>query len=205
MSTSEQQLLAWMEELRNYRLPRWAELPDIDLYMDQIITLVERYLSPLISEEKILTSSMINNYVKLGILPKPSKKRYQRVHLARLIVITILKQVLLIPEIKDGIFLQTRLDGLTEAYDHFCQELEDVLRAMIDTYLSPASASETPPLTPDRIGLHMACVSAVGKTISRKVIQLRMAEANDDRSAQAGRGKEAQDKAAQKADDTTAN
>ena len=43
MPDTEQQLLSWIEELRQYRLPRWEELPDIELYMDQVITLIERY------------------------------------------------------------------------------------------------------------------------------------------------------------------
>ena len=73
-----------MEDLQRYHLPRWEELPDIELYMDQVITLIERYLAPLLEEadeenNKIITSAMINNYVKLGIMPKPIKKRYERV------------------------------------------------------------------------------------------------------------------------------
>ena len=70
------------------RLPRWDELPDIELYMDQVITLMGKYfgwLSP--QDESVLTSSMINNYVKIGIIPAPIKKKYSRTHLFRLIII----------------------------------------------------------------------------------------------------------------------
>lgn len=77
MSETEQQLALWMEELQQYHLPRWEELPDIELYMDQVITLIERYLSPLVgqTDSKVITSAMINNYVKLNIMPKPNKKQ----------------------------------------------------------------------------------------------------------------------------------
>ena len=57
----------WINEIAEIHLPRWDELPELDLYMDQVVTLVERYLNPLMSQskEKLLTKSMVNNYVKL--------------------------------------------------------------------------------------------------------------------------------------------
>ncbi len=181
MPDTEQQLLSWIEELQQYRLPRWEELPDIELYMDQVITLIERYLSPLVgqSDNKVITSAMINNYVKLNIMPKPNKKKYERIHLSHLIVITILKQVLLIPEIKEGIFLQTEIDGMRIAYDSFCQELEEALHAMIEKYQCwstgkiPAPAEQIPL---ERLGLQMACTSFVSKIFTQKIIVLHSQE-----------------------------
>ena len=71
----EKSLQNWGQQLENVHLPRWHELPDIELYMDQVITLIEKYLSPLITLEKhtLLTSSMVNNYVKHGLIPAPVK------------------------------------------------------------------------------------------------------------------------------------
>ena len=86
-----------------HKLPYWDELPEIDLYMDQVIVLMEKYLSWYIEENqetKIITPSMINNYVKLGIIPPPEKKKYSKVHIAYLIIICSLKQVMPIPDIK---------------------------------------------------------------------------------------------------------
>ncbi len=185
MSTTEQQLKIWMDELQQYHLPRWNELPDIELYMDQVITLIERYLSPLVDElgedkNKVITSAMINNYVKLGIMPKPYKKRYERIHLAHLIVITILKQVILIPEVKQGIYLQSIISGNIEnAYNLFCDELEDGLRVMIRRYRADASYPDTITIETvgiDRLGLHMSCISMASKIITEKVINLRVQE-----------------------------
>jgi len=181
MSETEQRLLAWMDTLKAYRLPRWEELPDIALYMDQVITLIERYVSPLVNQTdgKVITAAMINNYVKLGIMPKPNKKRYERIHMAHLIVITILKQILLIPEIKQGILLQSQINGMPAAYDLFCQEQEQALVALVKKYhgqpnADPTLASRT--VTLDRLGLHMACMSFASKIITEKVIFLRMQE-----------------------------
>lgn len=178
MSDTEEALKVWMEALYDYHLPRWEELPDIDLYMDQVITLIDRYLSPLVenSDGHIITAAMINNYVKLNIMPKPNKKRYERIHLAYLIVITILKQVLLISEVKDGIFLQCNIDDIHDAYDLFCDRQETALRSMIDQSLSRNSDQKLTLSTvdPNRLGLHMACVSFAGKIFTEKIISLHM-------------------------------
>ena len=65
----------WGNQIETASLPRWDELPDIELYMDQVINLVSKYLSPILSqqEQPMLTKSMVNNYVKLGLIPAPVK------------------------------------------------------------------------------------------------------------------------------------
>ncbi len=110
------------------RLPRWDELPDIELYMDQVITLMGKYLAWLSPQnEPILTSSMINNYVKIGIIPPPVKKKYSRAQLFRLIIICVMKRVLPINDIAALIetLLETRteeevLDIFTSCYEEEC-------------------------------------------------------------------------------------
>ena len=185
ISITEEQLHLWMEEMQTYRLPRWNELPDIELYMDQVITLIERYLFPLVEpsddeKNKVITSAMINNYVKLGIMPKPYKKRYERIHLAHMIVISVLKQVILIPEVKQGIYLQTIISGdIATAYDLFCDELEDALHVMINRYRATEAHPDSITIDTvgiDRLGLHMACVSMASKIITEKVIHFRVQE-----------------------------
>ena len=172
--TKDDGLSAWIQEMERYRLPRWEELPDLELYMDQVITLIERYLSPLVgqADTKVITAAMINNYVKLNIMPKPNKKRYERIHMAYLMVITILKQVLLIPEIKDGIFLQSNIHGISKAYNLFCQEQEAALQTMVQKS-RPSSQDSFPavvPIAPERLGLHMACLSFASKIFTEKII-----------------------------------
>ena len=105
---------AWSAGLAAQRLPRWDELPDIDLYLDQVLTLLDKYLGPFLPENggHALTASMINNYVKLRIVPAPVKKRYGRVQLAYLLVIGLLKQVLPIPDVKT--LLESQFEGAQE-------------------------------------------------------------------------------------------
>ena len=115
----------WLDILYSVHYPRWNELPDFDLYMDQVLTLLERYLGFLqVENERIITPNMINNYVKLKLIPKPKQKKYNKVHLAYLIAIMSLKQVLTISEIKAGILYQTNIVGLKSAYNGFCEMQE---------------------------------------------------------------------------------
>ena len=89
-----QRLEAWLAELEKFDLPDWESLPELDLYMDQVILLLSRYLAPMGGEEKNITASIINNYVRMKVMPPPVKKRYARMHLAYLIIICTLKQSL---------------------------------------------------------------------------------------------------------------
>ena len=89
-------LCYWREFMQSFHLPTWEELPDLELYMDQVVSLVIRYvnLQPHSAlKDSILTASAVNNYVRLKLIPPPVKKRYSRIHLAYLIVICCLKGV----------------------------------------------------------------------------------------------------------------
>lgn len=90
-----EKLNRWEHFLASYRLPEWDELPQIDLYLDQVIALVNRYLGFFVydpTEEKLLTPSMVNNYVKLRLVPAPVRKKYGRKHIALLLMVCTFKQ-----------------------------------------------------------------------------------------------------------------
>ncbi len=81
-------------------LPKWDQLPQLELYLDQVLLYVNQVTSSAISQkEKPLTAAMINNYVKHGMIAKPIKKKYGQAHIARLIVLTLCKSVFQIPDI----------------------------------------------------------------------------------------------------------
>ena len=106
-------LRRWENYLNSFRLPQWDELPDMDLYMDQVVILLQRYLNFLPEDEHgnaAITPSIINNYVRLKIMPPPVKKKYTRVHMAYLIMVCSLKQSVNIPYIQKMLPL-----GLPEA------------------------------------------------------------------------------------------
>lgn len=110
------------EQTQVYALPRWEDLPNLELYMDQVLTLSDRVLGPL--NVKPITAAMINNYVKLKLIPPPQHKRYTRKHVAFILAIAILKDVFEIAQIRDGILLETSAMELKEAYNRFVNEVE---------------------------------------------------------------------------------
>ncbi|NLI54830.1 MAG: DUF1836 domain-containing protein [Clostridiales bacterium] len=90
-----EKLRRWERFLDAFRLPEWDDLPQIDLYLDQVIALVNQYLGFFVYDpeaEKLLTPSMVNNYVKLRLLPPPVRKKYGRKHIALLLMICTFKQ-----------------------------------------------------------------------------------------------------------------
>lgn len=119
-------------DIAKFHIPRWDELPNIALYLDQLVTLLEDYLANYIQddnnkENKIITKTMINNYVKQGILDPPNGKKYNKTHIAKLFVICILKQVYSINDVNELIKLAIKTVPVEKAYDRFCIELEDAI------------------------------------------------------------------------------
>lgn len=117
-------------DIEKFHIPRWNELPTIDLYMDQVLTYIESSLKDYIkieSNEKLLTKTMINNYVKQGILTPPKNKKYNPLHIAELFVICILKQVYSISEIKSLIELALNTNSAEISYNKFCDYLTNSL------------------------------------------------------------------------------
>lgn len=131
------------QEMRTYQLPRFHELPEIDIYLDQLITILQQILHPLFDEEtqKCITASMINNYAKQGVIRRPVKKKYNRDHIAYLIFIAMSKQVLSIGGIRNLIQIQLDTYPLDIAYDYFCTELEHALHAVFNGEEVPSDSA----------------------------------------------------------------
>ncbi len=118
-------------KLKDFTLPRYGEIPRIELYMDQLLGYLEETLEPLYPDsEKIITSSMVNNYVKQGVLAAARSKKYTRSHIAYLIVICTLKQTFSIAEIEKLIASQIASFETDIAYDYYCDALEDAVKAL---------------------------------------------------------------------------
>ncbi len=119
----------------------WQSLPDLELYMDQVLTLLARELESFSAEDdKPLTSNMINNYVKDGVLPRPEKKKYNREHFARLIMLCQLKNVLTIPEV-DTLLQSLQTDGSAKAcFDRFMELRTDAFASLKEELLLSENA-----------------------------------------------------------------
>ena len=106
-------MLDWLKGQSAIGLPQWEDFPALELYMDQVIFLLNQYIGAAEygNGEKGVTPSMVNNYVKLKIIPPPNKKRYGKAHLAYLVMVCLLKQSMNTGDIKK--LLPLTLDGET--------------------------------------------------------------------------------------------
>lgn len=118
-------------------IPYWHELPDLDLYLDQVLLYVNQVVNSQESlEQKKLTAAMVNNYVKHKQIEKPIKKKYQKQQVARLIALTILKNVFSIQEISQTLQLLLQSSHSETLYNHFVdcmrnevnEETPDIIR-----------------------------------------------------------------------------
>lgn len=109
-----------------FRLPRYNEIPNVGLYLEQATKYVCEYLAPL--GEFSLTPSMISNYVKKGLIANPVKKQYGREQIAYLFFIAVAKSVLSLDALTGFIKVQQRTYTLPKAYDYFCDEFENLLQ-----------------------------------------------------------------------------
>ncbi len=162
----ENRLLDWEEKLSLHTLPLWDELPVFELYMDQVIVLVNKYLAILENgEERVLTPSMINNYVKQKTLPPPIKKRYSRVHVAYLIMICILKQSLSISMIQKILPIEELGDNISDTYMSFVKiqkaKFSDVTDEVKNMYKTEDFS--------DRLVMEVAIGANVHKIVAEKL------------------------------------
>lgn len=109
-----------------FRLPRYNEIPNVGLYLEQATKYVCEYLAPL--GEFSLTPSMISNYVKKGLIANPVKKQYGREQIAYLFFIAVAKSVLSLDALTGFIRLQQQTYTLPKAYNYFCDEFENLLQ-----------------------------------------------------------------------------
>lgn len=112
MKNNEDSIKKIIRELEKIDYIKAAEIPDINLYMDQVTTFMDEHLkaSKRHDEDKLLTKTMINNYTKNELLPAPNKKKYSKEHMLLLIFIYYFKNFLSISDI------QNILNPLTEKF-----------------------------------------------------------------------------------------
>ncbi len=115
-------LRRWEKYLEDFKLPSWKEIPDIGLYMEQVIILLKDYLDylpPELKDEQIITAATINNYVRTKIMPEPVKKKYYRIHIAYLVMICTMKQILPIAVISRIIPMNISDEEVEHIYERY--------------------------------------------------------------------------------------
>ena len=165
-----QELSSLLDQLHEQRPATWDHLPDFALYMDQILSYMDRQVIRF-DEADGLTAAMVNNYTKSGLVPRAKGKKYDRDHLAYLTVICILKHVM---STKDMDFLiREELQGergIPDGYAAFCESLDTALNTMADE----VAMREENNIPPEDSAIRFALLSyAAGVVSNRYVAQLR--------------------------------
>lgn len=126
------ELVQLMERLRTQRPVGWEQFPDFPLYMDQVLSYMDRQVLRF-EDDDGLTAAMVNNYTKGGLVPRAEGKKYTQEHLAYLTVICILKRVMSAKDM--GVTLEAQLrqqPSVREGYEHFCRSLDEALTGIAD-------------------------------------------------------------------------
>ena len=113
------------DSIRNFRMPRYHELPDNGLYLEQVTQYINQTFPSMSGVE--ITASMISNYVKKGYISRPEKKLYYPEQISYLFFIAIAKNVLCMDHIHKLCAIQKETYTLEVAYDYLCSELENML------------------------------------------------------------------------------
>ena len=129
------------ESIRGLRLPRYAEIPTVGLYLEQTIKYINSYLAPLGCLE--LTGSMVSNYVKKGLIPAPVKKLYFPEQICYLFFVALAKNLTSMENIDLLISVQRGTYTLPVAYDYMCGELENMLFYFFGLKNRPEELGET--------------------------------------------------------------
>ena len=148
------------DSIRSFRLPRYDEIPDSGMYLEQTAKYICEFLNPVLGNA--ITTTMISNYVKKDLIDNPVKKQYNREQIAYLIFIAAAKNVMSLDGLTNFIALQKRTYGLQKAYDYFCDQFEAMLFFTTEVNDTMSIVGED---TADEKKLLFSCIVAVTQKI----------------------------------------
>ena len=169
-----EELNAFRECLLTQRPTEWEHLPDFSLYMDQVLSYMDRQTIQL-DEDDCLTAAMVNNYTKNGLVPKAAGKKYNREHLAYLTAICILKHVLSSKDMDLLIREELQYDRSVETgYRAFCESLDGALKITAEELENYSDQSELADAA-----IHFALLSYTANMACRRYVSLLRSTHND--------------------------
>lgn len=155
------------QRLRTQRPVAWEQLPDFALYMDQVLSYMDRQVIRF-DEDDGLTSAMVNNYTKSGLVPRAAGKKYNREHLAYLTAICVLKRVMSTRDM--DLLIKQELQGersVADGYAAFCESLDKALNITADEmelYLDESALADA--------AIHFALLSYAAGVASNRYVSL---------------------------------
>lgn len=145
----------------------WEQLPDFPLYMDQVLSYMERQVLRFDGEDR-LTAAMVNNYTKSGLLPRAEGKKYSREHLAYLTAICILKRVMSARDMEVVLSAQlAQRQDVGQGYDQFRDSLDKALNLiteMMEGYGEPEDTADA--------AIHFALLAYAAEVASSRYVAL---------------------------------
>lgn len=198
----QQELDNWNNKMQGKKLPRWKELPEFEVYMDQVIMLMEKYLGEYFeyTDDAVLTPSMINNYVKQKIMPAPEKKKYSKIHLSYLIIICMLKSVMSIQDIHDIIEYKLAEGDISVVLDWFVEIYESQFVLFLNNAGETLKSSEVKNIndtvTASNVAFRMGIDASVTRNISLTLInkvKKENASLSEDKTSKAKEKEKAKD------------
>ena len=184
----------WKKNMQAYSLPDWDSIPDIGLYMVQVIEIMKQYLSYLpsdVKEEQYITAATVNNYVRMKVMPAPEKKRYYRKHIAYLIIIMSLKHNMSIGLINKILPITADDETVKATYVKFVEMHKRAVETFIHTVelsaskLLDADAPESPYVaqSTSELILGYTILSGFAKLMSEKLLLLDKSPSGKDSAA----------------------
>lgn len=155
------------QRLRTQRPVAWEQLPDFALYMDQVLSYMDRQVIRF-DEDDGLISAMVNNYTKSGLVPRAAGKKYNREHLAYLTAICVLKRVMSTRDM--DLLIKQELQGersVADGYAAFCESLDKALNITADEmelYLDESTLADA--------AIHFALLSYAAGVASNRYVSL---------------------------------
>lgn len=157
-----------LKGIEDFRLPKYNEIPNVGLYLEQTAKYISESLAPIFSNA--ITGSMISNYVKKGLVSNPIKKQYDREQIAYLIFIAVVKNVLSMDDIKLCIEIQKKSYKSVTAYNYFSEELETLISYVFG--VKPIPESDNIEFTQEKRMLRNIIITVAHKIYLEKYFDL---------------------------------
>ncbi|MGF3065894.1 DUF1836 domain-containing protein [Facklamia sp. P12945] len=122
-----------IEKILAFHCPSWDELPKQSMFNQEVVEYIQDCLGPIMNDEVAMTSTMIQNYSKWGVIPKIKGRKYGRQQIAFLLIIAIYKRILPIETVRRGIELQTKRVTIEEGFDLFSESINNAVQRVFKT------------------------------------------------------------------------
>lgn len=166
MLDNNTRIRSYVKEMKERQLLTYERLPDIELYMEQMLSFFDKILPELKTsfDDKIVTNSMINNYVRDNVIEKPVNKKYSKEQISGLIKVLLLKNSLSLDEIK-------QLFNNKNDYNEFCQKYDYIKESFIDSFNKRLDEAENDENKLYDILLDLAIERTISSLISQRLFK----------------------------------